>query len=165
MANIKSDKGSKRVETVDRAKKAAIDSISGKYTTLADSQGGDLDLWFGYSWGPYAQTTAGQIETAIRALPGITSFGFSYGSGGVVIQYTGNIELYTKCEPERGSRRNMGALRPNVVNTLYMNGALHNPIDGWVTGSIEGSDAKIFVAILWKNPKTGVIEWPKYPNI
>jgi len=59
----------------------------------------------------------------------------------------------------------MGTLRPNVVNTLYKNGALYNPIDDWSAGSIEGSDAKIFVAILWKNPKTGVIEWPKYPNI
>lgn len=47
----------------------------------------------------------------------------------------------------------------------YKNGSLYNPTDGWVAGSIEGSDAHLFMAILWKNPITGVIEWPKYPNI
>ena len=165
VANIKSDKGSKRVETVDRAKKAAIDSISGKYTTLGSSQHGDLGLWFGNRWKWAAHTTSGEIAAAVRSIPGITSFGFSYGSGGIVIQYSGNIELYTKCVPERGSRNNMGKLRPDIPNVLYKNGSLYNSVDGWVAGSIEGSDAHLFMAILWKNPKTGVIEWPKYPNI
>lgn len=159
------DKGSKRVETVDRAKKAAIDSIAGKYTTLGNSQHGDLDLWFGNTWKWAAHTTAGAIATAVRSIPGIISFGFSYGSGGIVIQYSGNIELYTKCVPERGSRNNMGKLRPDIPNVLYKNGSLYNSVDGWVAGSIEGSDAHLFMAILWKNPKTAVIEWPKYPNI
>ena len=163
--NIKSDKGYKQVPTVDKAKKAAIDSIAGKYTTLGNSQHGDLDLWFGNRWKWAAHTTSGEIEAAIRALPGITSFSFSYGGGGVVIQYSGNIELYTKCVPERGSRNNMGKLRPDITNILYKNGSLYNPTDGWVAGSIEGSDAHLFMAILWKNPITGVIEWPKYPNI
>ena len=165
MGNIKSDKGSKRTETVDRAKKAAIDSISGKYTTLGNSQHGDLDLWFGSRWKWAAHTTSGEIATAVRSIPGITSFSFSYGSGGIVIQYSGNIELYTKCVPERGSRNNMGKLRPDIPNVLYKNGSLYNSVDGWVAGSIEGSDAHLFMAILWKNPKTGVIEWPKYPNV
>ena len=165
VSDIKSDKGSKSVPTVDKAKKAVIDSISGKYTTLGNSQHGDLSLWFGGRWKWAAHTTAGEIEAAVRAIPGITSFGFSYGSGGIVIQYSGNIELYTKCVSERGSRNNMGKLRPNVANTLYKNGSLYNPVDGWTAGSIEGSDAHLFMAILWKNPITGVIEWPKYPNI
>ena len=165
VANIKSDKGSKRTETVDRAKKAAIDGISGKYTTLGNSQSGGLALWFGHRWKWAAHTTADEIATAVRAIPGITSFGFSYGSGGIVIQYSGNIELYTKCVPERGSRNNMGKLRPDIPNVLYKNGSLYNSVDGWVAGSIEGSDAHLFMAILWKNPKTGVIEWPKYPNV
>ena len=165
VSDIKSDKGSKSVPTVDKAKKAAIDSIAGKYTTLGNSQHGDLSLWFGSTWKWAAHTTSGAIAAAIRSLPGITSFGFSYGGDGIVIQYTGNVELYTKCVPERGSRNNMGKLRPNVANTLYKNGSLYNPVDGWTAGSIEGSDAHLFMAILWKNPITGVIEWPKYPNI
>ena len=165
VSDIKSDKGSKSVPTVDKVKKAAIDSIAGKYTTLGNSQHGDLDLWFGNTWKWAAHTTSGAIAAAIRSLPGITSFGFSYGGGGIVIQYTGNVELYTKCVPERGSRNNMGKLRPDITNILYKNGSLYNAVDGWVAGSIEGSDAHLFMAILWKNPITGVIEWPKYPNV
>ena len=165
VSDIKSDKGSKSVPTVDKAKKAAIDSIAGKYTTLGNSQHGDLSLWFGSTWKWAAHTTSGAIAAAIRSLPGITNFSFSYGGGGIVIQYTGNVELYTKCVPERGGRNNMGKLRPDITNILYKNGSLYNAVDGWVAGSIEGSDAHLFMAILWKNPITGVIEWPKYPNI